>query len=87
MITLFIDTSLSDVSIALLKDEKILDLINNNIPGEHSIYVTKYIQDILKNNNLLPKDIKEIVVVNGPGSFTGVRIGVTIAKMIAYLLR
>ena len=86
MISLFIDTSLSDVSIALLKDEKILSLINNNIPGEHSIYVTKYIEDILKENSIIPKDVNEVIVVNGPGSFTGIRIGVTIAKMFSYLL-
>ena len=86
MISLFIDTSLSDVSIALLKNEEILSLINNNIPGEHSIYVTKYIENILKENNILPREVDEIIVVNGPGSFTGIRIGVTIAKMFAYLL-
>ena len=85
MISLFIDTSLSDVSIALLRNGKILSIIHNNIPGEHSIYVTKYIEDILKENNINPKEVNEIVVVNGPGSFTGIRIGVTIAKMFAYL--
>ena len=85
MISMFIDTSLSDVSIALIKDGKLLSKINNNIPGEHSIYVTKYIDDILKECNLSPKDVDEIIVVNGPGSFTGIRIGVTIAKMFAYL--
>lgn len=85
MISMFIDTSLSDVSIALIKDGKLLSKINNNIPGEHSIYVTKYVDDILKENNLSPKAVDEIIVVNGPGSFTGIRIGVTIAKMFAYL--
>ena len=85
MISMFIDTSHSDVSIALIKDGKLLSKINNSIPGEHSIYVTKYIDDILKECNLSPKDVDEIIVVNGPGSFTGIRIGVTIAKMFAYL--
>jgi len=85
MISLFIDTSLADVSIALIKDEKLLSCIHNNIPGEHSIYVSKYVEDILKENNLSPDNVDEIVVVNGPGSFTGIRIGVTIAKMFAYL--
>lgn len=85
MISLFIDTSLSDVSIALLKDGKKLSYIHNNIKGEHSIYVTKYIEDILKENNLSPKTVDELIVVNGPGSFTGIRIGVTIAKIYAYL--
>ena len=85
MISLFIDTSLADVSIALLKENKLLSQIHNNIPGEHSIYVTKYIEDILKDNNLSPKDVDEKIVVNGPGSFTGIRIGVTIAKIFAYI--
>lgn len=85
MISLFIDTSLSDVSIALIKDGKLLSKINNSILGEHSIYVTKYVDDILKECKLSPKDVDEIIVVNGPGSFTGIRIGVTIAKMFAYL--
>ena len=85
MISLFIDTSLSDVSIALLKDGKLLSCIHNNIPGEHSVYVSKYIEDILEENNKSSDDVNEIIVVNGPGSFTGIRIGVTIAKIFAYL--
>lgn len=85
MISMFIDTSLSDVSIALVKDGNLLSQINNSIPGEHSIYVTKYIDDILKENNLSTADVDEIIVAAGPGSFTGIRIGVTIAKVFAYL--
>ena len=42
MISLFIDTSLEDVSIALVKDGKELSQIHEYIPGKHSIYVTKY---------------------------------------------
>ena len=85
MISLFIDTSLEDVSIPLVKDGKELSQIHEYIPGKHSIYVTQYISDILKNNNLSPDNVDEIIVVNGPGSFTGIRIGVTIAKMFAYI--
>ena len=85
MITLFIDTSLDDVSIAITRDTKILSQIHENIPGKHSIYVTKYIDDILKENNLSPDNVDEIIIINGPGSFTGIRIGVTIAKTFAYL--
>ena len=42
------------------------------------------IERILKENNLTTKDINDIYVVNGPGSFTGTRIGVTVGKTIAY---
>ena len=41
---------------------------------------------MLENNKLTPHDIDEIVCVRGPGSFTGLRIGVTIAKTMAYFL-
>ena len=85
MITLFIDTSSSDVSIALIKDNIILDSIISCVPNEHSIYTVSYIDKILKNANVDVSDVNRIMVVNGPGSFTGVRIGVTIAKVYAYL--
>ncbi len=86
MISLFIDTSDSDVSIALIRDQKILSKIHEDIPRKHSTYVVKFIEDILKENNITPQDVTEIIIINGPGSFTGVRIGVTIAKTYAYLL-
>lgn len=85
MITLFIDTSSADVSIAVLKGREILSSITSNIPNEHSIYTVKFIDDCLKKANLKPVDVQRIMVVTGPGSFTGVRIGVTIAKVYAYL--
>ncbi len=85
MITLFIDTSSSDVSIAIYKDNMILSSITKNIPGGHSIYTVSFIEQLLKDNLLVPKDIERIMVVTGPGSFTGLRIGVTIAKVYAYL--
>ena len=87
MITLFIDTSSSDVSIALVKDNNLLASITKNLPNQHSIYTTSYIDKVLKETSLEPKDIDKIMVVNGPGSFTGVRIGVTIAKVFAYILK
>ena len=86
MISLFIDTSSIDVSIAIIKDKKLMSSITKAIPNEHSIYTTKFIDDILKECNLKPNEIDKIMVVNGPGSFTGVRIGVTIAKTYVYLL-
>lgn len=86
MITLFIDTSSSDVSIAIIKDNILLSKISKTIPNEHSIYTTSFLDEVIKNANLTPKDIDKVMVVNGPGSFTGVRIGVTIAKVFAYLL-
>lgn len=85
MITLFIDTSSSDVSIAIIKDKNILSSITKTIPNKHSVYTISFIDEMIKEANLAPNDIEKIMVVTGPGSFTGVRIGVTIAKVYAYL--
>jgi len=87
MTTLFIDTSSSDVSIAIVKDNNLLIKINENIPNKHSVYAVKFVDDALKKIYMKPNDIDNIMVVNGPGSFTGIRIGLTIAKVYGYLLK
>ena len=86
MITLFIDTSCSDVSIAILKDNKVISKKVESIPNEHSKYAVSYVEEVLKDANILSREVNNIMVVNGPGSFTGIRIGLTIAKIYAYLL-
>lgn len=87
MITLYIDTSDQDVSIAIIKDNQILSSIIKTIPNQHSIYTVPFIQDTLTKSNLEPEDVDNIMVVSGPGSFTGLRIGITVAKVYAYLLK
>ena len=87
MITLFIDTSGANVSIAIIRDNKILSAIQKEIPNMHSKYTTKFIKDCLDEAGIDANDIDDIMVVNGPGSFTGVRIGVTIAKTYGYLIK
>lgn len=86
MINLFIDTSDKDVSIGIIKEDKILAQRKERIPNKHSVYTTSYVKQVLNECNLNPDSIDKIIVVTGPGSFTGVRIGVTIAKVYAYLL-
>lgn len=85
MKTLFIDTSSEDVSIACFNDDKIIYSINKNITNNHSVYTIPYIQECLEKSNLKPQDINKIIAINGPGSFTGIRIGLTIAKIYSYL--
>lgn len=83
---LFIDTSAKDVSIATYWHDKILSQITKYIPNEHSIYTIPYIDKCLNDAKINKKDIDKIIVVNGPGSFTGIRIGLTIAKVYSYIL-
>ncbi len=86
MYTLFIDTHGSKVVLALYKDGKILDHIEDTSPSKHSEITMPNLKKILDQNAINVHDIGEIIVVNGPGSFTGVRLGVTIAKTLAYTL-
>lgn len=53
--------------------------------NNHSVTIMPYLQKILENEGVNLQEIDEIIVGVGPGSYTGVRIGVTVAKMIAYL--
>ena len=73
---LFLDTSSSRVIIAFVKDD-------NNLSNKLMVLIN----DNFKEHNIKPQDINKIFVVNGPGSFTGIRCGVTVAKTLAYLLK
>ena len=86
MISLFIDTSMSNVSISIIKDGIILSKVCEEIPNEHSKYATSYVKKVIDEARIDANDVDKIFVVNGPGSFTGVRIGVTIAKTYGYLI-
>lgn len=86
MIVLYIDTSLDNLTVAIFENEKLLSKKCRKCKNEHSIYTVSYIKDVLEECNLKPIDIDKIMVVNGPGSFTGLRIGVSVVKTFGYLL-
>lgn len=86
MISFFIDTCTSFVTVALLKDNKLINQKNIVSNRDLSNNLFEYIEQLFKEVAILPKDVKRIYVSIGPGSFTGVRIGLTIAKTYAYSL-
>ena len=86
MYTLFLDTHSATVVVAIYKDGKTLDFTSVPSDKDQCTVTMPTIDKILKKNDLSIKNINEIIVVNGPGSFTGVRIGVTIAKTFAFVL-
>ena len=86
MYSLFIDTHDKNIIEVLYKNGKVLDKILRLSERNHSDYTMPMLDEILKRNKIKPHDLNEILICNGPGSFTGVRIGVTIAKTLAYTL-
>jgi len=86
MKTLFINTYSHQLTIGLLSDGKVLAQKEEVSERSHSSHLIPLIELVLKENNLDINDINEIIVINGPGSFTGVRLGITVAKTLAYTL-
>ena len=86
MISLVIDTCNSNLLVALIKDNNILSIYNERIYENLSTKIFPVMQEVFIKAGLKPKDIDVIYVANGPGSFTGIRIGVTVAKTYAWAL-
>lgn len=86
MISLFLDTHDKNIIEVLYRDGKVLDKNIRISERNHSDFTMPMLDELLKRNNLTVQDLNEVFVCNGPGSFTGVRIGVTIAKTLAYTL-
>lgn len=86
MYTLYIDTHSNKINIVLYKDKDIKVKKEIETKFDHSVNTMPLIIETLKEANIEVHDLNQILVVNGPGSFTGVRIGVTIAKTLSYTL-
>ena len=84
---LCLETATRNCSVALIKDNVIVDLFERE-ENEfvHAEALHQMMKDILDRNHLKPSDLVGIAVGIGPGSYTGLRIGVTAAKGLAYAL-
>ncbi len=86
MYSLFIDTHDKKVIIILYKDGKIINKTVEESKNKHSEITMPILDKTLRDSGVEPNELGEIIVVNGPGSFTGERIAVTIAKTLAFTL-
>ena len=82
---LFIDTATKYLCIGIAKDEKVIYKFQQEAIKKQSELTIPFLQKALKENNLELKDIDEVTVTIGPGSFTGIRIGMCVAKVLASL--
>ena len=86
MKTLYIDTSSNFLYTAIVDNNEIVAEVKKEYGHELSKYALPEIVGMFESSNTEPKSIDRIIVVNGPGSFTGIRIGITIAKTYAWSL-
>lgn len=85
MILLNFDTALNKTYVAISNNGNLLTskIVENTEDNYHSAFLLSTIKEILKENNLTPKDVDLIGVNVGPGSFTGIRAALTVAKVMA----
>ena len=86
MKVLAFDTSSKALSLAILEDKQVLAETTINIKKNHSITLMPAIDFLMASLDLTPKDLDRIVVAEGPGSYTGLRIAVATAKTLAHTL-
>ena len=86
MKVLAFDTSSKALSLAILEDKQVLAETMINIKKNHSITLMPAIDFLMGSLDWTPKDLDRIVVAEGPGSYTGLRIAVATAKTLAHTL-
>lgn len=86
MKVLAIDTSNHPMSVAVVEDDQLLATTTLNMVRNHSIYLMPTINNLFELVKWQPTDIDRVVVAQGPGSYTGIRIAATTAKTLAETL-
>ena len=81
---LCIETATNICSVALCDQGKVLALRESSVDKSHAKLLTLFINDILENEGIDAKSLQAVAVSKGPGSYTGLRIGVSTAKGITY---
>ncbi len=81
---ILIETSTALCSVALAEDGAIVDYRESSAPKAHASLTAVFIQDMLAERGLSPADCDAVCVSMGPGSYTGLRVGVSTAKGICF---
>jgi tRNA threonylcarbamoyladenosine biosynthesis protein TsaB len=81
---LYIETATDVCSVALSKGAEIIGLKEEAGGNNHAKHLLPFVDEVLKQAGIVMKEINGVAVSIGPGSYTGLRIGVSTAKGIAY---
>lgn len=83
-VILHIETATQSCSVAISSGHEILDIRESHINKSHATLLTVFIEEMLRELRISPAELDAIAVSKGPGSYTGLRIGVSTAKGLAY---
>ena len=81
-----IETATGVCSVALARDGQLIGLKESNTKNSHSLVLTLFIDEVIKTAGIALPDLDAVAVSEGPGSYTGLRIGVASAKGLCYAL-
>lgn len=83
MISLVMDTSNSYLAVGLFKDNMCLEAFQEKGSRRQSEKAIPSLKEVLDRHHIALKDVNEMIITSGPGSYTGVRVAMTIAKTFA----
>lgn len=81
-----IDTAVQSASVCLADDEQVVDIAINPSEKESAAWLHTAIQNLLQKANYTLQEVNAIAVSAGPGSYTGLRVGMSAAKGLCYAL-
>ena len=83
---LLIDSATATLVVAIVIDDKIAYYYNQKVGKDMSSSIMSVIDEAFKTAGIKPRELDKIFIANGPGSFTGIRVGLTVAKTMAWAL-
>ncbi len=83
---LLIETATDVCSVGIARDGELISLCESAEGRDHASRVAVYVDQMLREHSLQPEDLDAVAVSKGPGSYTGLRIGVSFAKGLCYAL-